>query len=449
MWASAHQQRVREVSQCNIGNKIGDLMQKHSVPKEPPSRRSGGRRLPSVVTAIVAAFALFVGLAIPAWAADSITLTFVRHGETSANAAGIISTAPPGEPLDATGVLQADAVAAKLSADGTAYDAIFTSDAIRTQQTAAPFALLHPTLPVTHLGGLNEVNGGIFEGQSDVTGVAKYLYGLPGIVWTLGLRFVPILGSTDPNGNAFESRVNGAIQTIYNSGAQNPVIFSHGATIMFWTMMNVENPDISLLLTHQLGNTGVVVVTGNPTDGWTLQSWDGIAVSATPDLPTSLFVATRDLIVAPQTAVYNVGQALRTGDIAKIVNAVTNGVVNVAVTTAKFPVVVAGDIVTAIKRLIPGAATTPSPAAVTTAAVESDTTTTATSATDKLNSSVATDLSDATKAAPSNTTTGAARNTGKSPKATSTKAAASAGTSTGSKSTPTKAHHNSTKKSAA
>jgi broad specificity phosphatase PhoE len=415
-------------------------MQQHSVPNGSARRRSGTRAFRNALTAFVATFALFLGLAIPAWAADSITLTFVRHGETSANAAGIISTAPPGEPLDATGIAQAAAVAAQLEATGRPYDAIYTSDAIRTQETAAPFEGLNPTLPVTHLGGLNEVNGGIFEGQSDVTGVAKYLYGLPGIVWTLGLRFVPIIGSTDPNGNAFESRVNGAIQTIYNSGAQNPVIFSHGATIMFWTMMNVQNPDISLLLTHQLGNTGVVVVTGNPTDGWTLQSWDGVAVSATPDLPTSLFVATRDLIVAPQTAVYNVAQALRTGDIAKIVNAVTNGVVNVAVTTAKFPVVVAGDIVTAVKRLIPGAASTPSPAAVTTAA---------TSATDKLNSSVATDLSDATNAAPDKTTTGAARNTGKSPKATSTKATASAGTSTGSKSTPTKAHHGNTKKSAA
>jgi broad specificity phosphatase PhoE len=425
-------------------------MQQHSVPNGSARRRSGTRTFRNALTAFVATFALVLGLAIPAWAADSITLTFVRHGETSANAAGIISTAPPGEPLDATGVAQAAAVAAQLEATGRPYDAIYTSEAIRTQQTAAPFEALNPTLPVTHLGGLNEVNGGIFEGQSDLTGVAKYLYGLPGIMWTLGLRFVPIIGSTDPNGNAFESRVNGAIQTIYNSGAQNPVIFSHGATIMFWTMMNVQNPDISLLLTHQLGNTGVVVVTGDPTDGWTLQSWDGIAVSATPDLPTSLFVATRDLIVAPQTAVYNVAQALRTGDIAKIVNAVTNGVVNVAVTTAKFPVVVAGDIVTAVKRLIPGAASTPAPAAATAAAaVESDTTTAAISATDKVNSSVATDLSDATKAAPDKTTTGAAPNTGKSPKATSTKAAASAGSSTGSKSSPTKAHHSSTKKSAA
>jgi broad specificity phosphatase PhoE len=425
-------------------------MQQHSVPNGPPGRRSGTRRFAGVVTALFAAFALFVGLAIPAWAADSITLTFVRHGETSANANGIISTAPPGEPLDATGVTQAAAVALALEATGTAYDAIYTSNAIRTQQTADPFAVATGLTP-TALAGLNEVNGGLFEGQSDVNGVGKYLYGLPAIAWTLGLRFVPILGSTDPNGNAFESRVNGAIQTIYNSGAQNPVVFSHGATIMFWTMMNVDNPDLSLLLTHQLGNTGVVVVTGDPTDGWTLQSWDGVAVSATPDLPTSLFVATRDLIVAPQTAVYNVGQALRTGDIAKILTAVRNGVVDVAVTTAKYPLVVAGDVITAVKRLIPGSAGTSSPAAVTAAAPAVSDVAAATQAltAGKLRPSAATDLSAGNKAGPGKTLTGAARNAGKAPQAASTNAAASAGKSTGSTSTATKGRHGSAKKNAA
>ena len=34
--------------------------------------------------------------------------------------------------------------------------------------------------------------------------------------------------------------------------------------------MNVDNPDLGLLLSHQLDNTDVVVITGNPEDGWTL-----------------------------------------------------------------------------------------------------------------------------------------------------------------------------------
>jgi len=36
--------------------------------------------------------------------------------------------------------------------------------------------------------------------------------------------------------------------------------------------LNVDNPDLGLLLSHQLDNTGVVVIKGNPQDGWTLVS---------------------------------------------------------------------------------------------------------------------------------------------------------------------------------
>jgi hypothetical protein len=78
---------------------------------------------------------------------------------------------------------------------------------------------------------------------------------------------------------------------------------------MFWVMMNVDNPDLGLLLSHPLGNTGVVVVTGNPEHGWTLVDWDGVQVAAEPSLPTKLFVDVRNVVTAPQTATYRIGQA--------------------------------------------------------------------------------------------------------------------------------------------
>ena len=113
------------------------------------------------------------------------------------------------------------------------------------------------------------------------------------------------------------------------AGQTDPVIFSHGAAIMVWTAMNVDNPDIGLLLSHPLGNTEEVVVTGNPTDGWMMQSYAGIPVSQNPSLLTQLFVNTRDLIVAPQTAVYNVVAAIGTLNLQNIVVAVADGVVSV------------------------------------------------------------------------------------------------------------------------
>jgi hypothetical protein len=75
-------------------------------------------------------------------------------------------------------------------------------------------------------------------------------------------------------GNEFEARFNEAVQNIYDSGQQNPVAFLHGAGIMTWVLMNVRNPDLSLLTSKPLANVGHVVVTGNPTDGWTLAGWD-------------------------------------------------------------------------------------------------------------------------------------------------------------------------------
>jgi hypothetical protein len=45
---------------------------------------------------------------------------------------------------------------------------------------------------------------------------------------------------------------------------------------MAWTLLNAKNGKNSLLTSHPLPNTGRVVITGNPTGGWTLVDWDGI-----------------------------------------------------------------------------------------------------------------------------------------------------------------------------
>lgn len=112
--------------------------------------------------------------------------------------------------------------------------------------------------------------------------------------------------------------------------------FSHGATIMFWVMMNVDNPDFGLMLQHQLDNTEAVVVEGSPEEGWTLVSWAGRPVSADPPLATKLFVNVRDLVVAPQTALYNVGRAFASGDIAALADAVRDGIFEVTQAAVRF-----------------------------------------------------------------------------------------------------------------
>ncbi|MGZ4578965.1 MAG: hypothetical protein ACXVX1_14885, partial [Mycobacterium sp.] len=207
------------------------------------------------------------------------------------------------------------------------------------------------------LPGLNEIDAGVFNGLPEVP--AGLLY-LPGpLAWTLGFPLVPMLspGSLDFNGVVFDQGFTNALQTMYSTAMANPltvaanghvtdVAYSSEFAIEVGTLMNVKNPDLLLMLTHPLSNTGVVVVQGSPQAGWTLESWDGVPVPPA-SLPTELFVDVRDLIMAPQFAAYDGFQALLTGDPATIVNAAQSGVNQVGAAALHFPIAVTQDLVDA------------------------------------------------------------------------------------------------------
>jgi broad specificity phosphatase PhoE len=304
---------------------------------------SRGRSLKILFAALTAAV-VFVVTALPAAA---MTVTFVRHGESESNASHTIDNSIPGAHLTPLGQSQATTVAAALVAGGVGYDAIYASNMVRTTETAAPFAAATGLTP-TVLPGFREINAGWFEGSSD-TGLGGIGYVLAPALWTLGARSVPVPGGGD--GNAFDARMDAALQLVEDSGAQNPVVFSHAATIMFWTMMNVDNPDLGLMLRHRLGNTGIVVVEGSADEGWTLKTWAGLPVGPA-SLGTKLFVNARDLAVTPQTAAYNVVRAFGTGDIGQIASAIRNGVGAVVQAPIKFTVAVVRDIVDEVTKVV-------------------------------------------------------------------------------------------------
>lgn len=205
----------------------------------------------------------------PAPDVRDITLTFVRHAESEANAAEIASTEVPGPGLTPTGQEQAAALATTLA--GSNYDGVFASQLLRTQETAAPIAKSLGE-QVTVLPGLNEIPAGWFEGMPIADTSGTFLLGPEG--WLRGDRRFGIPGSVD--GDQFNSAFTGAVQTIYDSGDEKPLAFSSGLAIMIWTLMNARNGKPSLLSDHPLSNTGRVVITGNPVTGWTLVDWDGI-----------------------------------------------------------------------------------------------------------------------------------------------------------------------------
>jgi len=68
----------------------------------------------------------------------SITLTFIRHAESTANAANVINTDIPGPSLTEEGQGQAEQLAHQLSRN--TFDAVYASDMVRAQETAAPLA---------------------------------------------------------------------------------------------------------------------------------------------------------------------------------------------------------------------------------------------------------------------------------------------------------------------
>jgi hypothetical protein len=320
------------------------------------------RLLRPFVVGLLSTGLLSIGSAL-AWADDdddeSIVLDLVRHGESIDNAKGIIDTAPPGTDLDPTGVSQANTVAGSIIDEFGKNNiaGVFTSEELRSVETAAPLAtLLHITSPLPELSGLNEIPAGVFEGQP-TTSLEGILYLLGPLSWAFGLPLVPDLGDPSINGVTFDESFSSAIQYIYDGTvgtgvATNDVAFSSEGAIAVWTLMNVNNPDFSVLLNEVITNqeflppTGQVVIEGSPGD-WTLVSYDGVAVPQDPGLGTELFVDFRNLIEAPQFAGYDIYQALLTGNSATIEAALQTGLTQVDTTLSQFPVEVFDQIVAA------------------------------------------------------------------------------------------------------
>ena len=323
--------------------------------------------------ALLSTVLLFIGSA-AAWAEESITLDFVRHAQSTSNLPGLLRTVPPGSPLTELGQSQAQGVANVLAPQNI--HGIYASQFIEDQQTAAPLAaMLH--LPAPILPGLNDIPGGIFDGlgvdaNTAVNDLVGALYILGPFAWTLGLYIVPEVGDPGFNGAEFEDLFGGAVQTMYNASVVNgdgnvtDVAFAAETSIAIWTLMNVNNPDFSLIFGEALGtrgflpNAGIAVLQGEPGD-WTLVSWNGQPVPPA-SLPTELFVDVRDVITAPQLAAYNIFEALLTGDPAKIVNAIRAGVGDVVRATVNFPRAVITDIVDAVRGATPSAGLGTAPA---------------------------------------------------------------------------------------
>jgi hypothetical protein len=196
-------------------------------------------------------------------------------------------------------------------------------------------------LPMQVLPGLQEIEAGSFEGTPESQ--AAQGYALIPLAWAIqGNLDVPMPGTSAVlNGHVFEDRVNSALQTIYDNGDRNPVVFSHGGTIMFWTMMNAMNlttpaQKIALLQNSALGNTDYVVVEGNPVDGWTLVNWNGQEFAPEPTLSAQIKLQKRTLKRQLAAAWSQVVDSLASGDFATIATAINRGVADAKFSITKY-----------------------------------------------------------------------------------------------------------------
>lgn len=197
-------------------------------------------------------------------------LMLIRHGQTPANVLGELDTAHPGPGLTELGQSQAEMIPQALRDE--VVDGVFASTLVRTQITGQPLAI-DRGLEVQVLPGLHEIEAGVLEGRSDLASVRTYLETV--FAWGTGNLDATMPGASD--GHAFFRRFDADIARIADR-VEAATVFSHGAAIRVWAAGRAQNVPPAFAGTHELDNTGMIELTGSPTDGWTLVSWAGLPV---------------------------------------------------------------------------------------------------------------------------------------------------------------------------
>jgi probable phosphoglycerate mutase len=197
-----------------------------------------------------------------------VRLFLIRHGQTPANVAGELDTAPPGASLTDLGRAQAEAVVGALAGENVV--AVHASPLRRTQQSATPLARARG-LAVEVTDGLEEVRAGDLEMRSDREAVETYLGCLA--TWMRGDLDRRMPGAQD--GHGFLRRYDDAVRRLATGYAEDETVvaFSHGAAIRTFTALRARGVDIADISERRIRNTGAVLLEGDPAGGWRLAHW--------------------------------------------------------------------------------------------------------------------------------------------------------------------------------
>jgi len=193
-----------------------------------------------------------------------VRLLLIRHAETTANAERLLDTAPPGTDLSERGRVQAEQLVEALA--DVPLDAIYVSDLVRTQQTAAPLAAARGLVPLIR-PGIREIQAGEYEMAPDDGSWGAYLAVL--YRWADGEPEARI-----PRGES-GIEVLARYDAVVAEAAEHEAaaIISHGAVIRAWTGARAANVDRAFVADTRLYNTAVIVLDGSPDSGWRVETW--------------------------------------------------------------------------------------------------------------------------------------------------------------------------------
>ncbi|NEB74118.1 histidine phosphatase family protein [Streptomyces sp. SID14478] len=205
-------------------------------------------------------------------------LLLIRHGQTPSNVKHLLDTARPGPGLTPLGQEQAAALPQALADERI--DALYASTLVRTQLTAAPLAAA-TGLDVQVRDGIRELSAGDLEMRGDDEAAATYLD--TAFAWSTGDVERRMPGGE--NGVEALGRFDAVVAEAAGSGAGTVAMVSHGAAIRMWVAARSTDIDVAHAASHALRNTGIVILSGSPAEGWRTLLWEGRPLGPAGDAP--------------------------------------------------------------------------------------------------------------------------------------------------------------------
>jgi probable phosphoglycerate mutase len=200
---------------------------------------------------------------------SGLRLLLVRHGQTDSNVNFVLDSKPPGPPLNRVGRRQALDLAQRLA--GEPVVAVYSSTAIRAQQTATPVAAAHG-LDVCVVDGVHEVFCGDFEGSNARADVEAFV----GVyrAWHAGDVELAVPGGE--SGRQLLDRFLPVVSRIRAEQADGVVVLvSHSAAVRLVTCTLAANIPAAFVDSHFVPNAGVITLEADGA-GWRCLDWAGI-----------------------------------------------------------------------------------------------------------------------------------------------------------------------------